>query len=122
MHQATACSEYPDTDLHLYERYRASLSCPAGDGWCDGEPIATSGEGHSMNPLVSSTESIRIAVVARLIGDHRNAPNLWLARRIVQELARLEASMPHGSGPQRGTGDGSDYPLTERQSARWQAN
>ncbi len=32
----------------------------------------------------------RIAVIARVLGDHHNAPNLWLARRIIQELNDMD--------------------------------
>jgi hypothetical protein len=34
-------------------------------------------------------QDVRLAVIARLLGDHRTAPNLWLARKIVQELDDL---------------------------------
>jgi len=34
----------------------------------------------------SLVEDARVAMIAHLVADHRNAPNLWLARRIVLEL------------------------------------
>lgn len=37
-------------------------------------------------------EDVRLVVIARLLGDHRTAPNLWLARKIVQELDDLAAN------------------------------
>lgn len=41
-------------------------------------------------PGLSATNNLRIATVARLIGDHRNAPNLWLARQIVETLEHTD--------------------------------
>jgi len=37
------------------------------------------------------TADVRMALIARLVGDHRAAPNLWLARRIVQQLDEMDA-------------------------------
>jgi hypothetical protein len=37
-------------------------------------------------------DDFHISLVASIIGDYRNAPNLWLARKIVEELQRAEAS------------------------------
>jgi hypothetical protein len=42
-------------------------------------------------------EDARVAAVARLIGDYRNAPNLWLARRIIEEIAGVAGTT--GTGP-----------------------
>ena len=33
----------------------------------------------------------RVALITRVIGDNRNAPNVWLARKIIQELDELDA-------------------------------
>lgn len=32
----------------------------------------------------------RVALITRIIGDHRTAPNLWLVRRIVQALTEFD--------------------------------
>jgi hypothetical protein len=38
----------------------------------------------------SARNDPRVELITRIIGDHRNAPNLWLARRIVQALNEFE--------------------------------
>jgi hypothetical protein len=61
----------------------------------------------------------RVAVVTRLIGDNRNAPNLWLARHILLVLTDLapsccpedqlarEATLHRPENPQPSTGYGT---------------
>jgi len=48
-----------------------------------GSSLAGGGRGGS--------EDARVAMIARLVGEHRNAPNLWLARRIIRELEEFQA-------------------------------
>jgi hypothetical protein len=33
-----------------------------------------------------AADDLRLATIVRLLSDHQNAPNLWLARRIVEAL------------------------------------
>src|SRR3954447_20415675 len=41
-------------------------------------------------------EDSRIARIADIIADHRTAPNLWLARRILEELRSVDACATAG--------------------------
>lgn len=66
-------------------------------------------------------EDARVALIARLISDHRNAPNLWLARLIVQEMGMSDASAIRHMPVNSPTGYQPDW-ADARQHRAWPRN